>query len=840
MSEKLDKFWQWIFILVAVIMGLYFRILQPWDGTFINWMDGARLSGNDPWYYFRLIQNCLENFPNRIWFDAFTNYPYGTYIHFGPFLVYFSAILAKLVGASSPESIRSVIAFIPAIGGALLALPTYLFAKEIFNKKVGVIATLLVVTIPGQLLHRSVLSFNDHHVWEVFWTLMTLALFTYSINQGTIIGSKIFSRKTLIFPILAGVALGLYLDTWAPGFILALIIVAFAFLAFLVPKYLEVPETVISTGVITFLVASAVYLPFSFVYPRFNTIYYSLFQLTVLLGSTLVLAIFYAILRLQKRGYYSRLGIKEEFTFPLTILLSAVAVIGVVTMVSPDFLGLLKGVIGVVQPKGGMLTVAEVQPFFIQNGEFSLTNAWFNFSMTFFFAIPGMIYTIYLLIKQRKPLYLLALVWGFAMLIALAGQNRFAYYFGVVSAVFAAVMLDALLRYFKFYDLIIAAINKENALKKVGYTKPIIAIFLIVILFYPTLADANFQSKYSAGGINKQWYDALTWMRNNTPGQEMYDQFYYELYKPNPDLKKPYPYYPEGVYGVMSWWDYGHWITAIAHRIPNANPFQQGIGNKYNHVPGAAPFFTAYNESEANAIADKLGVKYVVSDVEMATGKFYAMAVWAEGTLEKAEKLYYIGPGYVYITPNGQLGISLSRLNIPTGSRVLTVINVPSENYFKTMEAKLHIMDGSGLKHYRMVYESGFESTRSITIEMLYRYIYDTAYAKGDFVPVTSTGYVKIFEYVKGTKITGKVDSSVKEVVISANITTNQNRTFVYKQVSKVIDGKYEFVVPYAQETVYPVKASEYRITAGNETRILSALADDSIEKGETIVIDFV
>jgi dolichyl-diphosphooligosaccharide--protein glycosyltransferase len=471
--------------------------------------------------------------------------------------------------------------------------------------------------------------------------------------------------------------------------------------------------------------------------------------------------------------------------------------------------------------------------------------------MTFFFAIPGMLYATYLLFRQRKPLHLLVLVWGFAMLVALAGQNRFAYYFGVVSAVFAAVMLDAALRYFKFYDLIAAAVSKENALKKVGYIKPIIAVLLIVILFYPTLADANFQSKYSAGGINRQWYDALVWMRNNTPGKEMYDQFYYELYKPNPDLKKPYPYYPEGTYGVMSWWDYGHWITAIAHRMPNANPFQQGIGNKYNNVPGAAPFFTAYNESEANAIADKLGVKYVISDVEMATGKFQAMAVWAEGDFTGSKAYYLKNPApdpsfrdeymwYVYISSDGRLGIAKNRYELPRNTIRAFEMYIPSINYFRTMEAKLHIMDGIGLKRYRMVYESGFESKRGLTIEILYRYIYDTSYAKEDFVPVMSTGYVKIFEYVKGAKITGKVDGSVEEVVISANITTNQNRTFVYMQVSEVVDGKYEFIVPYAQETVYPVKASEYRITAGNESKRVPRLSDADVEGGKVVVVDFV
>ncbi|HID48638.1 MAG TPA: hypothetical protein EYP40_03335, partial [Chromatiales bacterium] len=43
---------------------------------------------------------------------------------------------------------------------------------------------------------------------------------------------------------------------------------------------------------------------------------------------------------------------------------------------------------------------------------------------------------------------------------------------------------------------------------------------------------------------------------------------------------------------------------------------------------------------------------------------------------------------------------------IPINARILGSINMPSENYFKTMEAKLHILDGCGLSHYRMIYES--------------------------------------------------------------------------------------------------------------------------------------
>ncbi|AEA46591.1 oligosaccharyl transferase, archaeosortase A system-associated [Archaeoglobus veneficus] len=901
-KNVLEKNWHWLFLGVAAIVSLYLRIINPWNSVFVSWIEGARLSGNDPWYYFRLIDSCIHNFPSRIWFDAFTYYPYGTYLHFGPFLVYLGTLVSFVAGAGDAASIRSVIAFIPAIGGTLLAFPVYLLTREISGKKAGVIASLLVVIIPGQLMARSVLGFNDHHIWEVFWMTSTLALFAYSINlwSGRSAKENLSDKSKLLAPVLTGIALGLYLDTWAPGFIVALMLLVYAFFVFIVKKYLKAEtENLVYIGIITFLVASIIYLPFSFVYHGLNTVYYSPFQLIILLGSALVLAIFHGIEILEKRGYYSRLGIKEDYAFPATIAVSAAVVVGAITAVSPDFLNLLTRIIGVVQPKGGALTIAEVQPFFTMGGEFSLAPAWSNFAMTFFFAIPGMVYTAYRLVKERKSLYLLVLVWGVAMLIALTGQNRFAYYFGAVSAVFAAVMLEYFLRlyanyavekkftrvyalsvlwfaaflilranpeYFLFALLLLVPALADAFLNLGGYATrewpdldklvdvlkraknqasvlAVVALLLFsaLVLVYPTFAQANMQSKYAGGGINKEWYDALTWMRENTPGKDFYDEYYYELYEPGKP-GEPYPY-PEGTYGVMSWWDYGHWITAIAHRIPNANPFQQGIGNKYANQPGAAPFFTAFNESYANAIADRLGVKYVITDVEMATGKFYAMAVWAEGSLDRAGQMYYAGVGYVYQTPQG-LGIAFNRFAVPTGAQIIRVLNVPSENYYRTMEARFHIFDGNGLQHYRMVYESGFVSIRSPMgfDEMMYRNIYNSVYANSIGLPkvnVTPTGYVKIFEYVKGAKITGKAPAGVDEVTIKATVTTNQNRTFVYEQKAKVENGVYEFIVPYAQNTKYPVKVSEYVITAGSVTKTVS-ITDEDVENGKVITLDFV
>jgi len=852
MKESIEKFWHIPVLIIAIAVSLYLRVLNPWNSVF-SWT--VLFSGNDLWYYYRLIENCIHNFPQRLWFDAFTYYPFGTYLHFGPFLVYFSSILAILVGANTSESIRSVLVFIPAIGGTLLILSVYLFTKEAFNKRTGVISAFLTAIVPGQLLHRSMLGFNDHHIWEVFWMITTLGIFLYSINLWEGRGAKenIKRKKRLMAPILAGISFGMYLYAWAPGFILAFMIVLFVFFIFIFKNYFSFETANITyISVITFLTAAVVYSPFSNTMPGFVTMHYTVFQLIILFGSAGVVAIFYGIDILQRRGYYRRLGEGEKFAFPATILVSTVVIIGVVSTLSPDFFSLISGIFRIIQPAEGQLTIAEVQPFFSRQDVFDSLPAWINFGMTFFFAIPAVIYIFYSTVVRKQPNHLLVLIVSVLMLIALSGQNRFAYYFGAISAILAGVFVDLLLKIYSNYTIerrtqriyviaglwiltvILVMVGVEKTLPfliyfvipaividaAIGirklksddvplwevvhilerYRSSFAAVAIVIILVspvftsaYPTYKSSELQSKAS-GAINKQWWDSLVWLRNNTPDPGL---DYYAIYKPG-NMGEKYPYYPETAYGVMSWWDYGHWITAIAHRIPNANPFQQGIGNK-NGTAGSAPFFTAFNEKEANRIADELGMKYVISDVEMATGKFYAMATWAENSLSRAGSIYYLGEAYVFASRGG-IGITPYLANIPQDARILTRLNMPSENYFRTMEARFHIFDGDGLEHYRMIYESKFESEQFITMEVIYRLAYNLYFEPAVGTPkpeITSTGYVKIFEYVKGGKIAG--NTSANEVSLELKLKTNQGRDIVYHQKKKVENGFYEFTVPYAQ-----------------------------------------
>ncbi len=656
-------YWYLPFLALAMVISFYIRVINPWNDVF-TWT--VKLSGNDPWYYYRLIENCIRNFPNRIWFDSFTNYPYGTYTHFGPFLVYFSSLIAIAFGEVHGEALRSILVFIPAIAGILITLPMFLFSSQVFNKRVGVISSLLIAMIPGQFLQRSILSFNDHHCWETFWMITTLAFYVYALNVWRSSKDPFKDRKAILSAILSGIAYGMFLDTWAPSFIFAMILTMFVVISLIFEKFIDT-RYLIEVTMITVAVASILYLPFAFETPYYSTTHYSPFQLVILLGCLTLLFVFKMVKYLKP---YRKL---RELTYPLTFIILTLISIGILAVFAPQVLNMIIGVTGVIQPKAGALTIAEVQPFFFTGGTFSLAPAWFHFGMTFFFGFFGFLYLCYLLYRERDARLLLVLMWCIILFIALCGQNRFAYYFALVCAVTSAVVLDFLLDKLNFYECIVKYIQG----KRTSSFRLILSIIIIALLFYPTLSMAKDQSRY-VGGINREWWDALTWLKNNTPDGN-YEEYFYHLYEPSRNSTYNYPF---KTYGVMSWWDYGHWIEAIAHRMPNANPFQQGIGNKYNKNPGASWFFTAFDENESEFVAESLNVKYVISDVEMLTGKFYAMATWAEGSLEKAGRNYYEGSWLVYVSQYG-IGLAPTIYDVPPNARIVGSLNVPNENCLK-------------------------------------------------------------------------------------------------------------------------------------------------------------
>ncbi|MDM7919743.1 MAG: STT3 domain-containing protein, partial [Methanosarcina sp.] len=151
---------------VAIIgfVSLWIR-MRPYDYVFLS--NGfVRFTSNDPWYHMRTLNVLLKNYPHRMFFNPMTNYPNGSYIHFGPLYDQMMAITSLILGMGNPGQhlVDTVGACFPAVLGALTVIPVYYIGKYLGGRKTGILAAILIAFAPGQFLQRSLLGFTDHHV----------------------------------------------------------------------------------------------------------------------------------------------------------------------------------------------------------------------------------------------------------------------------------------------------------------------------------------------------------------------------------------------------------------------------------------------------------------------------------------------------------------------------------------------------------------------------------------------------------------------------------------------------------------------------------------------------
>ncbi len=136
-----------------------------------------------------------------------------------------------------------------------------------------------------------------------------------------------------------------------------------------------------------------------------------------------------------------------------------------------------------------------------------------------------------------------------------------------------------------------------------------------------------------------------------------------------------------------------------------------------------------------------------------------------------------------------------------------------------------------------MVHETWADQTYEVYYKQLYNFLFD-----GNIAEV-NTGYVKIYEYVKGANVTGTASPN-ETVKISAAIVTGQNRTFEYSQsMTSDSQGRYEFTVPYSTEGPIPgetkfdtAPSGPYKLSYGNTTKEVRVKEEDVL-KGEEVKV---
>ncbi|ADI74124.1 Oligosaccharyl transferase STT3 subunit [Methanohalobium evestigatum Z-7303] len=820
-NKLINSLSYFIGVIASFLVAFYIRTI-PKAGVFIS-ENFVRFGGNDPWYHLRNVENILHNFPDMLWFDAYTQFPNGTEQVFAPLFDMILAFILWIIGLGDPSQslIHTFSAYYPTILGALVVIPTYFAGKWLYDRRVGLLSAILVAIAPGQFLSRSMIGFNDHHIAETLFSTIVAALLIIAIvkaRQHNIsfenLKNKNFSefKQAIPYFIFTGIALGLYTLSWKGALFFSFIIGVYITIQHIIDHLHGRSTDYLAIGGITIFFVTLIMV---LITPELGGS--KSLNIKGLLGGILAFPILTGISIALKNKDLKR------YYYPFAVAAFFIAGIGLARLFSPSAYQLVTNVGGYFMRTGGALTIAEASPLLNMGGQFSFAPLWFNFGTLALISFLALAFLAYKSTKENTPERTFLIIWSIMVIWAMLQQNRFAYYYSVNASLLSAFIGIKILDFAGWQTLTDNFREKLHSSKEklnfgsflknnLGIWHIIAFVIVILVLIVPTANETMNQTR-GVGGPQGQWIEGLQWLEYNTPDPGL---DYYESYEIPEDGSYDYP---DEAYGVMSWWDYGHWIEVIGHRIPNANPFQQGIGGRRGSIndeamPGASTFFTAPSEEKATEVLeeihpdpDKAGARYVVSDAQMATGKFYAMAAWTLDT-----KDYYVQVQ----TQQGQQ-------------------RVPGERYYNSMEARLHIFDGDGLEQYRMVHETRPGNSP----ERGYKQVYNVLH--GGNLELQDTGFVKIFEYVEGAKVQGTAPEDTK-VTISVPIRTSQGRTFEYSQTT-TSDGTYSFTVPYSTEgpiqgeTQFDTMPTEpYTISYNNVTEQVSVTERDVLD-GNTVEV---
>lgn len=795
------------------------------------------VASDDPLYNLRQVELLLSNNMVYAWFEPMTLYPIGSSIYWGPLFPLIIAFSCIITGATTRPEIIGIALLIPPILGTLTVIVMYFVGKTCGDWKTGILAAGFTAIVSGQFFYRSFYGYIDHHIAEVLFSTIFCLFYMYALlsekENRTNLADFATYKKTLLFAVLAGIAYLVGLFVMPTVILFGMIAGIFTIIQFVIDVWRSrTSEYLLILNTTVFTIAIFGLLAFGFKNPGMDLSAYTVGHIYAYVGMIAGTGFLYLVQKYLQG--------KSKVLFPAVLLGCAALVAIVLYLILPDLFTLL---------------VYDLFAFF---GQAPITNtvqeargwtgemAWITYNYGLLLMAGGVLVMAYKNFRDEHPEQVFALVWSLIMLVSTIQHVRYEYYLAINIALLSAVCLSFLLEQSGAARHLLPRehahqgdvppketnMGSDDASGKKARKSPrkspaqkvtnlpFIAVFLIAVvlglLFVFSSTTLSFENAHSkAYQMNPDWKESLEWMEKNTPETGM---DYYKVYDRSTFT------YPPGSYGVMSWWDYGHMITYIAKRIPNANPFQQGVSGN----TGAAAYFMSTSENTSNTILDTLGTRYIVTDVEMDSGKFWAMSTWYNATAAtQPYQMALLTPGrddpnyYETVTLNRQdyYLTTISRLHNFDGSLTYPTSNVYYVEYadpqitkvsypvitdavFMNASAARQAADAANLKarngyHATVLSTSLVAPIDTVPAFQHYRLVHESP-SNIFTTKAVDLKYVKIFEYVKGAHIKGNG-------IIEVPVITNTGRNFTYRQES--ING--EFIVPYSTTgNPYDVKAT--------------------------------
>jgi oligosaccharyl transferase (archaeosortase A-associated) len=619
-------------ILIAAIGAAAFviRVYPAWEGV----LGGARVNflETDSWYHLRLIENQVRNFPWRVTIDPYAA-PGGQFVPIAPLFDTVSAGVVVLLHGrdASTDSIERVAAFMPPILGMLAVMAVWCLGRLSFDRRAALLGAALLAVLPGHFMDRTVLGFVDHHALEALLALLTLVAIAWALRPP----SPLDLRPSAALPsaarrgmaanywpgVVVGIALGLYLLSWASGgFLIGILGI---WLLLLIPLArtgadLTIAARVIGTASLVALVLIAVFQDARM--HRFASQVIGLSALTALAIAALIASGQTA----RGRAYTALAG------FVVVTLVAGL----MISWLAPGVFFQLVTDIGRLAPSPHRMGVLEARPLFLYSGQWDWLQPWLLFRTGFVIGAVAIVLFVRRL-SRRHPVDLLVWIFAVVTLIATLGQNRFGYYFVTACALLGGWLATSIIDWGRGGA---PEASTSTARWRFPLQRELAVMIVAAAMFGPNLAPTVLL-KSRSGILANYWDDTMTWLREHTPppfaSQEVGEAYYFARY--------PSDHMPPPDYTIMNWWDQGYWLMQRAHRVPVANPTQGRAGN-------AARFYVETDEQRAVAMLHEEGARFVLADWELPyrttiegsiMGRFQSVVDWARGSHDKYYEIYY-------------------------------------------------------------------------------------------------------------------------------------------------------------------------------------------------------
>ncbi|MBD3195790.1 MAG: hypothetical protein GF317_12080, partial [Candidatus Lokiarchaeota archaeon] len=483
----------------------------------------------DPWIQYYNAQYLSEHslYEYFTWHDIQSWYPSGI-ARFGlkPGLTFTTvAIYKSLVLLGFPVTLYDVCFFFPAFMGGLTVIAMYFLGKEISGSKCGLFAAFFLALSTGYI-QRTVAGFFDNETVGVFATIMTFLFFIKAIRTGKITHS-----------ILGGVFLGYLTLSWGGYQFTFYAIPLITLLLILLNKYNQNVLIAYAGVQGAGLFISALYVKF-----KFDDLFSSLEIGGVFLFTILLLI--YHLLFTKKRDYPKLYNIFMNLV--KWAIIPGGIILVIIVWVNPDLipLGLGSRFQSILNPLlrnefNLVASVAEHMP-----------SSWSIFYYNTLIPLMLIPLGIYFAFKRFEAADIFLIVFILLIFYFTGSMIRIILLFAPAAALVGAYGLTNVLKIFSsFYNERSARISRKRKKlmrrKKTIGKSEVYGVYLLVgflciaQVVHATDISTN-QLAYSqlvAGGVLHDWEESLSWMRNNLDGSTV----------------------------VVSWWDYGYWLTPIGN-----------------------------------------------------------------------------------------------------------------------------------------------------------------------------------------------------------------------------------------------------------------------------------